>query len=525
MVVVSKSKIYKHHYHYKLATGKLEKGHTRIFSSWQKNAAATGPSLLLFPWSSSVAVTVVKGDFGGLLGEVHILGERTVELVFLLFHVRTELQQCRRHLSPSLSQHVHELARPGLVPLMEERVRDAALARPAGAPDAVHVVLDGQREAVVDHHLHVRDVQPAGRHVGRDQDRHLLLPEVLQGGLARTLALVSVDGPHLPAGAPQVPLQPRALLLVQAEDDHAVAPVVVPLQQLLQPRAALALAHHLHALRDAGVGRQLGPADRHAHGPGQELRRQLAHLPRPRRREHGRAPPPRRRAGRGAGADDRAHVLLEPQVQHAVRLVQHQMRYTAQVNGVFAHQVSQPPGGGHHHVSAALRVLKLPLLLVLGHAAVDADAAQPRARPRRLDHRRALLRQLARGADDQHQRAGPLPAEGLAAAQLPVDPRQRGQGEGQRLPGARLGHADQVAPGRQDRPALGLDGRRRGEPLAAAQHLRGEPRLAERLVGRERGGALVGQLDPPLRAPGRHGGGQRGRGGGGRRASRQLPFF
>ena len=46
-------------------------------------------------------------------------------------------------------QHLHEGLGPGGVPLSEESVGEALVARPAGAPDAVHVALDVVGEVVV----------------------------------------------------------------------------------------------------------------------------------------------------------------------------------------------------------------------------------------------------------------------------------------------------------------------------------------------------------------------------------------
>ncbi len=53
----------------------------------------------------------------------------------------------------------------------EEGCRQALLAGAAGAPDAVHVVVDVGGQVEVDYVRHVRDVQAARRHVGRHQDR------------------------------------------------------------------------------------------------------------------------------------------------------------------------------------------------------------------------------------------------------------------------------------------------------------------------------------------------------------------
>ncbi len=72
------------------------------------------------------------------------------------------------------SQHLQQLPQ-GLgqahVLVREERSREALLAGPPRAADAVHVVIDVGRQVEVDHVRHVRDVEAPRRHVGRDQDR------------------------------------------------------------------------------------------------------------------------------------------------------------------------------------------------------------------------------------------------------------------------------------------------------------------------------------------------------------------
>ena len=54
--------------------------------------------------------------------------------------------------------YLYELSRAQLVPGVEECVCDALLAGPAGAADAVDVVLDGEREGEVEDVLDAGDV-------------------------------------------------------------------------------------------------------------------------------------------------------------------------------------------------------------------------------------------------------------------------------------------------------------------------------------------------------------------------------
>ena len=75
--------------------------------------------------------------------------------------------------------------------------------RPAGAADAVDVVLRHQRQVEVDHQRQLLDVEAAGRHVGGDQHGDAPRLEVAEGPLAGALRLVAVDDRGAQAGAPR----------------------------------------------------------------------------------------------------------------------------------------------------------------------------------------------------------------------------------------------------------------------------------------------------------------------------------
>ena len=65
---------------------------------------------------------------------------------------------------------------------------------PAGAADAVDVVLVLVGHVVVEHRVHIVDVQSPGGHVGGGQHPQLALPELLEGLLPHPLLDVPVDG-------------------------------------------------------------------------------------------------------------------------------------------------------------------------------------------------------------------------------------------------------------------------------------------------------------------------------------------
>jgi hypothetical protein len=76
----------------------------------------------------------------------------------------------------------------------------------------VHIILNRQRKRIIDHHLHVRDIQATGSHISCNQKRDLLRLELLDGGNTIVLALVSVDAQAIEALSLQVLLQPGCFL-------------------------------------------------------------------------------------------------------------------------------------------------------------------------------------------------------------------------------------------------------------------------------------------------------------------------
>ena len=101
------------------------------------------------------------------------------------------------------------------------------LARPARAADAVDIVLLLVGHVVVEHRVHIVDVQPPGGHVGGHQHPQLPLLEPLEGALPLPLGDVAVDG--LAGDAPhfQQPGQPVGHVLRVAEGDGPVIAAVV----------------------------------------------------------------------------------------------------------------------------------------------------------------------------------------------------------------------------------------------------------------------------------------------------------
>lgn len=194
----------------------------------------------------------------------------------------------------------------------------------------------------------------------------------------------------------------------------------------------------------------------------QKVPRQRLHLLRPRRRPH-------ERLSVGPDLrDDLADLRLEAHVQHAVRLVHHQVGHAPQVRHARLQQVQQSPRRRDHDLRAVPQVVDLRSLR---HAPVKTRVADAAA----LSEARTLLlrlqRQLARGREHQTNRT-------VAALKirLRADVDQCRQDERQCLARTRGGDADQVAAGKSHRPALRLDGRRGLEACLAdhVQHVRWE---------------------------------------------------
>ncbi len=117
------------------------------------------------------------------------------------------------------------------------------------------------------------------------------------------------------------------------------------------------------------VGRKLQVADVDLDGIVQEIARQGLHLTRPGGR-------PEERLPIGADlADDLADLRLKTHIQHAVRLVQHQVGHPAQVGGASLKEINEAARRRNADFHAGAQVARLR---ALGHAAVDAGVLDAR---------------------------------------------------------------------------------------------------------------------------------------------------
>ena len=198
-------------------------------------------------------------------------------------------------------------------------------------------------------------------------------------------------------------------------------------------------------MRHADGGRGRGRTHLDRHRVAQDVARERHDLPRQRGREEERLPPLRH--VRHHAPD----VRQEPDVEHAVRLVDDEHLEPAQRRVAVPEVVEQAAGRGDDDVHAAAQRL---LLHAHADAAVDRGNAQRSPARQRGQVRGDLAGQLARRRQDQRARGAALPA---------VQAMEDRQEEGRGLAAAGHGAAEHVTPFQDGRDRSLLDRRRRHE--------------------------------------------------------------
>ena len=271
-----------------------------------------------------------------------------------------------------------------------------------------------------------------------------------------------------------------ALLGLGEYDALGVALLHDLLEHALQPILLVVLLAHLDDLLDVRVGgEELRVADGDVNVVADEVLGQLAHLLGPRGAEHGRL------AVGSDLLDDLAYLGLEAHVEHAVGLVEHQVRALGERHRLVLEEVEQASGRGDADLGAASDLL---LLWHLGRAAIDAHVAYADGRAELLGDRLNLNGELARRRQHEAHRSGQVVAAAAKRAQVLAvlhDVYDHGQEEAERLARAGLGDADYVVAAEQGRPTHGLDGRGRRVlgVLDAAHHAVGYLELVEAEYG------------------------------------------
>ncbi len=309
----------------------------------------------------------------------------------------------------------------------DEADRHAALARAAGAADAMRVIHRRARQIVIHHCRKACNVDAARRHIGRYQYLQAASLEIAQHFGARALAELTVEGTG--ADAVAVQLIRHMLGRIFGRDEHQHPAPLMLLDQMFEQLRAARHVNQDRALHDIRLADRLR---QHFHA-----RRLVQHAVR--QRLH------RRREGRreeqvlallGQQLQDAAQLLAETQVQQAIRLVQHQHGHTADLQGVMVDQVQQPSRRGDDDVGAAAQ---------RHHLRIDRHAAEHNRhldRHRQMRHQPAhrlahLRRQLARRHQDQAMQL----TRAVAVLQQRMQQRQRECGS---LAGAGLRGAQHI---------------------------------------------------------------------------------
>ncbi len=150
--------------------------------------------------------------------------------------------------------------------------------------------------------------------------------------------------------------------------------------------------------------------------------------------------------------EDELQILAEAQVEHLVRLVQHDGLEARQIEAAALEVVAQAARGADDDVGAEAELARLGTRVHAADAGDDAGAGilvQP------LELTLDLHRQLARRRDDEGERGGRRRQALLGAEQH----RGNAEAEGHRLAGAGLSRDEEIAPGPFGFEDGGLHGR------------------------------------------------------------------
>mmetsp|Transcript_29379 Transcript_29379/g.61489 ORF Transcript_29379/g.61489 Transcript_29379/m.61489 type:complete len:342 (+) Transcript_29379:254-1279(+) len=331
--------------------------------------------------------------------------------MLLLFDRTTKPQKFLRNMLSSLPHDLLQLTGMTLIPRLEKGVTNSALARTSRPANAVNIVLNRQRKGVVYDHFHIGDIQSTSSHIGGHQNGTAPILELRKSPIPSILCLIPMNGGAPETPPVQSPFQPRRLLLIQRKHQNAIIlflPTRVLSDQLLQTRLSRPILDHLHRLADTLIRRKriihgilpITPNNRfethvNANGHDHKLQSKLLNRRRPRGRKHGRLPS---LLCLTLGYDE-THILLKPHIQHAVRLVQHQIGNFGEIAHPFVDQILQPPGSAHDAIDALAENV---LLSRLGHSAVNDRGSQTDDASEFLEDFLGLHGEFAGGCEDEH---------------------------------------------------------------------------------------------------------------------------
>ena len=278
------------------------------------------------------------------------------------------------------------------------------------------------------------DVDAPGSDIGRDEHVDLAGAERPKRLLARALPKITMDsGRREPALVELV----RHLLrgaLRPTEDHHQLAVL-----RLQDAREHLHLVHGVRAIDELGGGRndhafvwRLGPdVHRVAHVAAGE-------------RDHGR----RHRRGEQhrlaqlvRTADEVLHVVEEPEVEHLVRLVEHEHLDVGEIEVSLVGEVEQPARSANHHVDSRTQGVDLRLV---GATAVHREHPGAARLAGEREVAGDLDRQLAGRRDHECLRLARLDEQLEVTITRDGDPLQERDAEREGLPGAGARLPDEV---------------------------------------------------------------------------------
>jgi len=322
--------------------------------------------------------------------------------------------------------------------------RLAARPGPRGAADPMDIVLGVLGQVIVENVGHVGDVQAACGDVGRHQEREIALSETGDEPLAFSLRHIAGHEARLEPG-PGQPLGDvfRGALGVDEDQGARLGERAQEVPEQGQLLAALYVIEPLADLVDRHLFRFDGDHLRVVH----VLVGELVHAAgQGRGKQHGQALFRFRHA-----AQEIAQIADEPQIEHAVRLIDHRDLDGVQVQGPLFEVVDEPPGRSDQEIDAGQEHVALFLV-------IDASVHQTHTDTGELTECDGVLMDLdgqltSRGDDDGTGRAGPA----LGSAGTVEEPLTSGQHERGGLAGAGLGLARDVLAGEEQRQGLSLN--------------------------------------------------------------------
>ena len=322
-------------------------------------------------------------------------------------------------------------------------------------------------QIVVDNGMELADVDAPCGDVGGHHDLHLSRLEIAQGPLALPLRLVSVDRFAAYASPFQHAGDVVRAVLRARENEHRLVRLLSEhrYQQALFLRPLDKVDALIHPIDGGRSGRYLDP-----YRIAQDGARQSHDIPGHGGREKKRLAPDRKQRQQAPDIGDKAHV------EHAVRLVQHEMRQAPELDLSLSDQIEQTSGSGDQNIDAPAepvrlrslldspenrRVLQARILSVIGERLADLKGKFPRGGQNEGPNSTAAAFPVRPSPPFAPKRNGlsrdgrRFPFEGSFLDQS----LQEGQGERRRLARARLGDSENIRAPQGDRNSPLLNGR------------------------------------------------------------------